>query len=34
MGGGREAMADYAHGVNDGKNRKAPICQKRDKKEK
>ncbi len=29
MGGGREAMADDAHGVNDGKNREAPVCQKK-----
>ncbi len=29
MGGGREAMADDTHGVEDGKNREAPVCQKK-----
>ncbi len=29
MGGGREAMADDAHGVDDGKKHEAPVCQKK-----
>ena len=33
MGGGREAMDDDAHGVDDGKNREAPVCQKKGTKE-
>jgi hypothetical protein len=32
MGGGREAMANDTHGVNVRKNRKAPVCQKSEKK--
>ena len=34
VGGGREAMANDAHGVNVCKNREAPVCQKKVKKEK
>jgi hypothetical protein len=34
VGGGREAMANNAHGVNVCKNREAPVCQKKVKKEK
>jgi hypothetical protein len=32
MGGGREAMANVAHGVAVRKNREAPVCQKKVKK--
>jgi len=29
VGGGREAMANKAHGVDVRKSRKAPVCQKK-----
>jgi hypothetical protein len=32
VGGGREAVANDAHGVNVRKNREAPVCQKKVKK--
>ncbi len=32
VGGGREAMANNAHGVDVRKNREAPVCQKKSKK--
>jgi len=32
VGGGREAMANDAHGVDARKNREAPVCQKKSKK--
>ena len=32
MGGGREAMANDTHGVDVRKNREAPVCQKKVKK--
>jgi hypothetical protein len=32
VGGGREAMANDAHGVDVRKNREAPVCQKKSKK--
>ena len=32
VGGGREAMANDAHGVDVRKNREAPVCQKKVKK--